>query len=358
MTDNKLDLGKLKKIILKFSKANILVVGDVMLDEFVWGEVERISPEAPVPVVWAKRRTYTPGGAANVASNISSLGGKVTLVGVVGGDQQGKILKQELEKRNIATCGLLVESQRHTTLKTRIIAGHQQTVRVDWEMRDSIDPDLAGRIEEFIHKNIKKFQAIIIEDYGKGLITPSLLNALKPAIKKFGKITTVDPKEEHFDYYQDLTAITPNRKETENAIRYLKFKGLKPLNLSDDRLTNDKQINLAGEELRRYLNLDGLLITLGEQGMRLFERGRAAQQIPTVTQEVFDVAGAGDTVIATFTLALSCGAGMVEAAHISNFAAGIVVGKLGIATTTQEELISRIEKEKESKAIRIPIKLK
>jgi D-beta-D-heptose 7-phosphate kinase/D-beta-D-heptose 1-phosphate adenosyltransferase len=353
--DTRFNIARLKKIISDFHKAKILVVGDLLLDEFVWGEVERISPEAPVPVVWAKRRTYIPGGAANVASNISSLGAGVALIGVLGKDNNADILKAELKRRHIDTSGLFVQVDKPTTLKTRIIAGHQQAVRVDWEDRTVVPKSLGRKMEEFIIQNIKNYQAIIIEDYGKGMVTPELLKGIKPHIKKLDKIVIVDPKEEHFDYYEDLTAITPNRKEAQNAIRYLKIRGAKLLNLSDDRLIGDKQINRAGEELRRCLNLKGLLITLGEQGMRLFEKGKTAHHIPTVAQEVFDVAGAGDTVISAFTLALSCGANMVEAAHISNFAAGIVVGKLGVATTTQDELISRIKKEKEHRAIRIPV---
>ncbi len=353
-----MDLEKLKKIILKFGKANILVVGDLMLDEFIWGDVERISPEAPVPVVGAKKRTYAPGGAANVSSNIRSLGGRVTLVGTVGKDHNGEILKSELKKRDIDVGGIFIQSKRPTTLKTRIIAGHQQTVRIDWEDCSPIPQTLESEIVEFINGELRKFQAIIIEDYGKGLITASLLSKIKPLIKKHSIIATVDPKEEHFDYYAGLTAITPNRKETENAIRYLKIKGNRVLNINNDKLVTDRQIDLAGEELRRCLNLEALLITLGEQGMRLFERGKRPYHIPTVAQEVFDVAGAGDTVIASFTLGLSQGADTVEAAHISNFAAGIVVGKLGVAATDQRELISRIEQERENKNIRIPLRLR
>jgi len=353
-----LNKNRLKKIITEFSKAKILVVGDLMLDEFIWGGVERISPEAPVPVVWAKKRNYAPGGAANVASNIASLGGKVTLVGVIGSDHNGQILKSELKKKKIDTRGIFAQAHRHTTLKTRIIAGHQQVVRVDWEDRNSIPLDLEARISGFINNNLKIFQAVIIEDYGKGIITPGLLGRIKPAIRKYKVITTVDPKEEHFDYYDSFTAITPNRNEAENAIRNLKIKGSRTLNVSDDKLISDKQLNLTGEELRRCLNLEAILITLGEHGMRLFEKGKAPHHIPTVAQEVFDVAGAGDTVIAAFTLALSQGASMVEAAHISNFAAGIVVGKLGVAVTTQDELTSRLDKEKKNKAVRIPVKLK
>ncbi|MCX5657570.1 MAG: D-glycero-beta-D-manno-heptose-7-phosphate kinase [Candidatus Omnitrophica bacterium] len=350
---NKLNIERFKKIILEFSGTKILVIGDLMLDEFIWGDVERISPEAPVPVVWAKKRTYAPGGASNVASNISSLGAQVTLVGVIGSDLNGKTLKSEFKRRRIDTSGIFVQSDRHTTLKTRIISGHQQVVRLDWEDRHPIKKEIELRIAGFISKNIKEYDAIIIEDYGKGVITAGLLTEIRSMIGKYGIIVAVDPKEEHFDYYDNFTVITPNRKETENAIRYLKIKGKRNLNINDDNLASDRQIDLAGEELRRCLNLEALLITLGEHGMRLFEKGKVPHHIPTVAQEVFDVAGAGDTVISVFTLALSQGASMIEAAYLSNFAAGIVVGKSGVAVTDQRELISCL-----NKAVYAPKKLK
>ncbi|MGE4357356.1 MAG: D-glycero-beta-D-manno-heptose-7-phosphate kinase [Candidatus Omnitrophota bacterium] len=339
------EVERLKKIVSSFGKAKVLVIGDLMLDEFIWGEVERISPEAPVPVVWAKKRTYAPGGAANVACNLRSLGANVNLLGIVGKDNNGEILKKELRKRNIDIEGIFSYSQRPTTLKTRIIAGHQQTVRVDWEDTSPIPNSCLREIAEYIEENINHYQAVIIEDYGKGVITPSLLDKIRKIIKKNRIIITVDPKEEHFDYYKGFTAITPNRKETENAIRYLKIKGNIPLNINSDKLITDEQINQAGIELTRALGLEALLITLGEQGMCLFEKNKKPYHISTVAREVFDVAGAGDTVIATFTLSLSQGAGMREAAHLANFAAGLVVEKLGVATTTREELIARIEDE-------------
>ncbi|MCM8784194.1 MAG: D-glycero-beta-D-manno-heptose-7-phosphate kinase [Candidatus Omnitrophica bacterium] len=341
MVENK----KLRKIISSFSKAKVLVVGDLMLDEFIWGEVERISPEAPVPVVWAKKKTYAPGGAANVACNLSSLGASVNLLGIVGKDNNGEILKKELKKRNVDIKGIFSYSQRPTTLKTRIIAGHQQTVRVDWEDTSPLPDCWLEDIIEYLEKSIGQYQAVVIEDYGKGIITPALLNKLRNLVKKNKIVVTVDPKEEHFDYYKGFTAITPNRKETENAIRYLKIKGTVPLRINSDKLITDEQINRAGEELRRGLDLEALLVTLGEQGMCLFEKHRKPYRISTVAREVFDVAGAGDTVIATFTLAISQGAGMKEAAQLANFAAGIVVEKLGVAVTNQEELIARIEDE-------------
>ena len=333
----------LKKIINKFPKAKILVIGDLILDEYIWGSVERISPEAPVPVVWANKRTYVPGGAANVANNIRSLDAKVHLVGVVGSDKNKDILLQGLQKKKIPASGIFVEPKRHTTLKTRLIAGHQQVVRIDWEHTHSLAQELNRKIIDFVRKNIRKVDAIIIEDYGKGVINASLLEELISLAAAFKKVITVDPKEEHFQYYCRVTSITPNRKELENAVRDLKIKDTaNRFRMNSDKLFTDKDVDSAGREITRYLNLHSLLVTLGEQGMKLFEKGGRVTHIPTVAQEVFDVSGAGDTVIACFSLALACGASKLEAAHIANFAAGIVVGKLGTAVTNRKELLEKI----------------
>ncbi len=336
-------MTNLKKIVNKFNKANILVIGDLILDEYIWGSVDRISPEAPVPVVWANKKSYTLGGAANVANNISNLDAKVCVVGVVGKDRNKDILLSELKKKKISTGGIFVEPHRHTTVKTRILAGHQQVVRVDWEHTHSLAQKLNQKIFTFIEKNIHNFDAIIIEDYGKGVINEQLLKELTFLAHSHQKIITVDPKEEHFQYYHGVTSITPNRRELENAMRNLKIKDTSNrFKLNTDRLFTDKDIGLAAAEIIHYLDLDSLLVTLGEHGMRLFEKSGRMTHIPTVAQEVFDVSGAGDTVIACFTLALASGATKLQAAHIANFAAGIVVGKLGTAVTNRKELLERI----------------
>jgi len=336
-------MKNLKEIVRKFNKARVLVIGDLILDEFIWGSVDRISPEAPVPVVWANRRSFMPGGAANVANNICSLDAEACLVGVVGKDKNTDILFSEIRKRKISTRGIFVEPKRHTTVKSRIIAGHQQVVRVDWEHRDSLPLELNQKIIKFIEKNIKDFDAVIIEDYGKGVINAHLLEDVVSLARKYKKIVTVDPKEENFLYYRGVTSITPNRKELENAVRNLKIKDkTNKFKVHNDRLFTDTEIDLAAKQILKYLGLESILVTLGEQGMRLFEKNGIVTSIPTVAQEVFDVSGAGDTVIATFTLALASGALKAEAAHIANFAAGIVVGKLGTATTNRKELSERL----------------
>jgi rfaE bifunctional protein kinase chain/domain len=338
----------LKEIINNFSQAKILVVGDLILDEYIRGEVERISPEAPVPVVLQKDKpSYLPGGSANVAANLRSLGADVLLCGRVGSDHEAEILLKELKKRKINTEGIFVDKARPTIKKTRIIAGHQQVVRLDREVVEDFSKDqISQKIIQYVLDNLKDVDALIIEDYGKGVINRNFLSRICPSIRFKEKIVTIDPKEDHFDMYAKLkaTAITPNRKEAENAIRNIKIKdNQKILNIDFDKLDTDDKINRAGKELLKYLEIKMVLITLGEKGMRLFERNKKPYQIDTVAQEVFDVSGAGDTVISVFTLGLVAGAEPKESAVLANFAAGIVVGKFGVATTNPDELLKRIE---------------
>jgi len=333
----------LKQIIKKLKEPRILVIGDLILDEYIWGKVERISPEAPVPVVWANKLTHVPGGAANVANNIRAYDADVYLAGVIGTDKNAQVLLAELKKNKINTKGIFEVADRYTTVKSRIIAGHQQIVRVDWEHTEPLSQDTTRRIFNFIKNNIDGFDAIIIEDYGKGVINAQLLEGVILLAQAHKKIVTVDPKEDHFQYYRGVTAITPNRKELENAVRNLKIKDSKnKLKLDSDKLFTDKDIDAAGKQILEYLGLESLLVTLGEQGMKLFEKGGRMTHIPTVAQEVFDVSGAGDTVISTFTLGLCAGASKLDAAHIANYAAGIVVGKIGTATTSSDELLERL----------------
>lgn len=331
-------------IISKFSGKRILVIGDVILDQYIRGSVSRISPEAPVPIVLQHGDgQYTPGGAANVAHNLSSLGAHVTLTGRIGQDNEGKILLKELKKRRIPAQGIFIEKGHPTIFKTRVIADHQQVVRVDREASDFIDEGpVYARMKKFILNAVASCDGIIISDYGKGMISASLVNEICSLALRKKKIVTVDPKVEHFGYYSGVTAITPNKKEAENAIRDIKIRQSsgRRLGVNFDRLETDADIDLAGQELLRFLDLESLLITLGNQGMRLFERGKKPVHINTRAREVFDVTGAGDTVISVFTLALTAGATKHEAADLSNYAAGIVVGKLGAAAVTRQELLA------------------
>ena len=320
---------KFKRIISKFSKAKVLIIGDLILDEFLWGDVSRISPEAPVPVVWVRSESFMPGGAANVANNIHALGGEVYLAGVIGMDERGKTLTEELRKKGIGVEGIIVDGERPTTLKTRVIAHHQQVVRIDKEKMDCLASNMIDQIIDYVKETIKRIDAIIIEDYGKGVVTPRLLKEVLKLARRHKKIVTVDPKEEHFHYYKGVTAVTPNCYEAARAVG---------VNIKD----GDSVVRI-GKSLLNKLKCKAVLITLGEHGMYLFEEKGRVTNIPTFAQDVFDVSGAGDTVIGAFTLALASGADMKRAAHISNLAAGIVVGKVGTAAVTQKELLSRLK---------------
>ncbi len=334
------------KIIHQFPKKNILVIGDVILDQYIQGSVSRISPEAPVPIVLQEKSFYTCGGAANVASNLRGLGSKVTLVGRIGADPEGHILKAKLAKDGISTKGIFVDKKVPTICKIRVIAQHQQVVRIDREKAKSVvDQAVVARIVNFIKKNIDRFDAVIVSDYGKGLITAELVNFVRHMALEKNKIITIDPKVEHFGYYRDVTGITPNLKETENAIRNIKITSEtgQELGIRVEKLETNAHINLAGTELLKYLNLDSLLITLGEHGMRLFEKGKKPFSIDTKAREVYDVSGAGDTVISTFTLSLAAGASKRDAANLANWAAGIVVGKMGAVAVTRDELLQAVK---------------
>ena len=327
----KQDLNKIKQIISNFKDANVLVIGDLILDEFLWGEVSRISPEAPVPVVWVKRESFMPGGASNVANNLRSLGAKTFVTGVIGDDERGAILKGELEQKGIDTNGVMVDESRPTTLKTRVVAHHQQVVRIDKEKIEALSDVMISRITNYAKKIIDRIDAVVIEDYGKGVITPKLLKAIVPLAKSHKKIISVDPKEEHLKYYQGITLITPNNHEASKAVGF--------------EIKDDATLKKAGVAILKKFKCKIALITLGENGMAVFQKDKPMKHIPTVAQEVFDVSGAGDTVIACYTLALAAGADPVQAAHISNCAGGIVVGKVGIAVVTPDELADRIRRE-------------
>jgi D-beta-D-heptose 7-phosphate kinase/D-beta-D-heptose 1-phosphate adenosyltransferase len=318
-------IQKFDRIIERFPKARVMVVGDFILDEFIWGTVSRISPEAPVPVVKVNRESFMPGGALNVAHNVSTLGGQVLPVGVLGKDLPGRMLVRAMRQQGIETGGVIYDPTRPTTLKTRIIAHHQQVVRFDKEHTAPISVQDRRAILNFIRKKIYDVEVVIIEDYGKGLISADLLQEVIALAKRARKKILVDPKEKHFAYYDGVTSMTPNRYEAYSML------GL-------ESGTAEMTVEEVGRKIMDQLHLECLLITLGEEGMVLFEKNGKIVKIPTVAREVFDVSGAGDTVIATFALALAAGADFPEAAMLSNLAAGIVVGKLGTATASPQEL--------------------
>ncbi len=322
--------GRQKKVLSGFEHVKVLVLGDLILDEFIWGNVSRISPEAPVPVVWVESENFMPGGASNVANNIRALGGEVFLAGIVGDDARGETLQTLLRKKGVHGEGILADRGRPTTQKTRVIAHHQQVVRIDREEQKPISDVLLRRLVAYVQNKIADVDALIIEDYGKGVIVPGLVREIVDIARKHGKIITVDPKETHFSYYRGVTTITPNHHEAASAVGF--------------RIKDDDTLQKAGQTLLKKLRCEVALITLGENGMAIFQQGKRMVKIPTEAQEVFDVSGAGDTVIGTYTLARAAGASALEAAQIANCAAGVVVGKVGVAVVTPEELLKRLKK--------------
>ena len=333
MNGKTLSAKRAKQILSAAQKSRVLVVGDVMLDQFIWGGVSRISPEAPVPVVDFQRESFMPGGAANVARNLVCLQTPAELFGAIGHDDAAKKLLKLLGEQNIGCAGLVKSSARHTSVKTRIVAHQQQVVRIDRETRDGLDGKLTASLLAEIKSKLPKADAVIVGDYGKGVVTQPLLDEIKSLCHERGVWLSLDPKPVHHLNLGNLSLITPNRKEA-----------FELADLPDDTKNADpfadKNLMLVAERLLNELHPALLLITLGELGMLLCQRGQKPFHIPTVAQEVFDVSGAGDTVIATFTLAVAAGASPIEAAILSNHAAGIVVGKVGTATTTPEELLN------------------
>lgn len=323
------------QILNNFKKAAVLVIGDLVMDQFIWGKVRRISPEAPVPVVEVNSESLMLGGAANVVNNIHSLGGKVLVCGVIGKDDMGKNLIHELRLKGIASDGVIVENNRPTSVKTRIIAHSQQVVRFDREKKDKIELDTMQTIVDYAKEKIDFVNVVVISDYAKGVISEDLVEEIIAIARKKNKPVAVDPKVSHFDFYKDATIVTPNNDEASQA--------------SGVDIENDKSLLRAGEVLLNKLGSDAVLITRGEHGMSLFENSGSITHIPTVAQEVYDVSGAGDTVIGTVALCLASGANFREAAVISNFAAGIVVGKVGTATVAPKELKDAMETRLHSK---------
>jgi D-beta-D-heptose 7-phosphate kinase/D-beta-D-heptose 1-phosphate adenosyltransferase len=313
-----------RELVPQFAGRRILVVGDLMLDHFLWGHVDRISPEAPVPVVRVQRESFHPGGCGNVAANLAALGGVPVLLAPVGEDVAGEHLRRELEAGGIDASHLLPVPGRVTTKKTRIVAHHQQVVRFDREEERDLAGEEEARLLAQATELLDGVDAVVVSDYDKGTITPRVLEALLPAARKAGVVAAVDPKLRHFPLYRPATLITPNLKEASHGVGF-------PLRTEDDVLR-------AGEEIRKMLGAEGVLLTRGEDGMSLFEGDGKVTHIPAPVQEVFDVTGAGDTVIAAATLALAAGGSLLEAAMLANRAAGIAIGKLGTATVSPEEL--------------------
>ncbi len=322
---------KAATILKNFSRSKILVIGDLILDRYIWGKVSRISPEAPVPVVEVMADNFMLGGAANVANNIVALGGGVTVAGVAGKDRAGEVLRNLLDDKDIRST--LFEDSRPTTIKTRVIAHNQQVVRFDREDRNRVSGKVLREVIEFLRKAIHEHDAVIVSDYRKGMVSRELIQGILKNVRQQNRLVAVDPKVGHFHCYQGVSVITPNLLEASQG--------------SGVEIKDERSLIKAGRTLMKKLSCRAVLLTRGEEGMSLFER-EGVTHIPTVARHVYDVTGAGDTVIATFTLAYASGASMQEAAVIANHAAGIVVGEVGTAVVTQERLLESLSIKRKS----------
>ena len=329
-------LQRLREILERAAKKRIAVAGDLMLDEFVWGKVGRISPEAPVPVVEVSSESFYPGGAANVARNLREFTERVSVMGTVGTDNSGQHLLELLRAQKIETDLVLQDRDFRTIVKTRIIARNQQVVQVDREERRAPGEEQIAQLTGRLREILPQLDAFIFEDYGKGFLDPALVRQMSRDLEAAGKIATADPNPHHQVDWGKITAVKPNRAEAMEAA------GM-PASDPIDPPLEDKALLTAGLRLLSNWHAQMLLITLGEQGMLLLERNQPPHHIPTKARQVFDVSGAGDTAIALFTLALACDATPLEAAEIANHASAVVVGKLGTATVTPAELIASFE---------------
>jgi D-glycero-beta-D-manno-heptose-7-phosphate kinase len=326
--------NRLRNLVRRFAGTRVLVIGDLMLDQFVWGDVSRISPEAPVPIVRVRRQEARPGGAGNVLTNVIALGGRAVVCGYAGRDSAGRTLLQTLRDAGAGLDGVIAGSGLSTTAKTRVIAHHQQVVRFD------LDPDDGGpatrmqrRLLSWVESQVRHFPVVVVSDYAKGAITAELLDALARLRARHGFAYVIDPKRRNFAHYRGASLVKPNLPEASAA------SGID----IDDR----RSLDAAGRQLLEQWHADAILISRGEAGMSLFKRGERARHFPTAAQEVFDVTGAGDTVLAAAALALAGGGSFEEAAILANHAAGVVVGKVGTATTSARELLRALARGRE-----------
>ncbi len=324
MGSSRIEMGRLNELLGGFGDRRVAILGDAMLDRYIWGEVNRISPEAPVPVVEVRDETIRFGGAANVAENVAALGATADVIGVVGDDDHGRDLMGRLGARGVGVGHLLTVDGRPTTTKTRIIAHNQQIVRADREHAHALAEAAEDSLIKSLREVVPVSDVLIISDYGKGVVSERTLEAALGAARDGETKVCVDPKESHFSRYLGVTAITPNLKEAAGAVGYA--------------MSSDDDLLRGGWELRERLDAECVIVTRGEHGMSLFMRGGEYAYLPTVAREVFDVTGAGDTVVSVLGVALAAGASMVEAAMIANHAAGIVIREIGTASITVDEI--------------------
>lgn len=317
---------RLNEVLKNFAGKRIAVVGDLMVDSYYWGTVSRVSPEAPVPVVDVVSESVRLGGAANVANNIQTLGGVPVLIGLIGDDHPGEMFLNILKEQNLAAEGIIKDTARPTTIKTRVIAHNQHVVRIDNESKIDCPEHLRHLIVDAVKYSIHNIDGIILEDYNKGVITKETIHEITAVARKYGKIVTVDPKFNNFFEYKNVTVFKPNKREAEEAL------GI--------RIRHDTDALLAGEKMLAKLQAENVLLTRGEEGLTLFEKNGEISHMKNPVENVQDVSGAGDTVISTLTMALVSGANIKEAAALANCAAGVVVGAVGIVPVEPDDLLA------------------
>lgn len=326
--------GELVHLIHNFEDCKVAIIGDVMLDEYIWGNVKRISPEAPVPVVESIRHTFVPGGAANVAANIAGLGATALLVGVLGSDSHADNLRESFVELGIPIDYLIEDNSRPTTTKTRIIAHNQQLIRIDTEYRTALPTNLEDILLKKVEDLTNQADVFVLSDYGKGILSVRISNAIIQQVKKLGKTIVVDPKGKDYTKYTGSTIITPNFQEAEQALSCV--------------IEEEPALVRAGHRLLQMVMCEAVIITRGADGMSVFTKDIDHSHIPAFAKNVFDVTGAGDTAVGVLALATAAKIPLLDAAHLANLAAGIVVSKLGTATLTREELLKTVVVEDDS----------
>ena len=327
----KLTSNRIKELKNNFKGLKIAVIGDMMLDGYFWGDVKRISPEAPVPVIEIENEFFRFGGAANVTLNILELGGIPYSIGTVGNDNDGRIFNSLMKESGIKSDGIIVDKSRPTTAKTRVIAGNQHVVRIDKESKKDVSSEIEKKLFSYLSDHIKNINGIILQDYNKGVLTPGLIKKIINLANNKNVLITVDPKFNNFFEYKNVTVFKPNRKEAEDILAM--------------KIKTDADISKAGNTLLKRLNAKNILLTLGAGGIAVFEFNKPEKRMPTKARVVADVSGAGDTVIATLTMALAAGADIPEASYLANYAAGIVCEEVGIVPIEAGKLFNTIEKE-------------
>ena len=316
---------RIDKFFAECANQNIAVIGDLMVDRYFWGEIERISPEAPVPVVQVIEESQSFGGASNVANNLAALGVSVTPFGVIGDDQTGRTFFDDLEKNSIRTDCIIIDKSRPTTVKTRIIARNQHVVRIDQESSEDISPEIENKLISAFKERVGSYSAIIFQDYNKGVITGKIIKEIIKIARKNELFIAVDPKFRYFFEYKNVSLFKPNIKETEAAF------GIK--------IHTEEDLIRCGSEIFKRSNPGSVLITRGSKGITLFEKpGQPPAYLPTLARKVHDVSGAGDTVIAALTAFYTAGASLKEASVIANYAAGTVCEEVGVVPVNREKL--------------------